>query len=415
VKTYGGDGFAGFGSPDYDPTMTAGGSGQGGLGGGEGGVADVNSDTFGSGASQGGGGGGHALPGMPGLGNAGQNLYGSVHSFLAALRGDGGGTYPAGSQAHRMLTPSAGSGGGAAGDSRNNGGTYDSVGGSGGAGGGFLDITASGSIFVRGTIDAAGGPGGNGYYDASFTASGGGGGGAGGGVRLLTPFDINVSGGVITTAGGAGGVAASPTNAPNHGGAGGSGRIVMEDGDSVITGLGAATLVPNEGDTGFYRGVFDAGRFKGGGLEPAAVTAVFLAGSISPKYVNPVQSYGTSEDFVAGVPVQSSRGVGNTSILIEARGYPLRSDGTVDMTAGTGWYSVGYFRDSGVEERPTWIGAASPGDVTLPSGNVGAGITNLDFHAYLQVRVTFFLPTGIGPFDPGPYLDRWNLHFTYDQ
>jgi hypothetical protein len=40
----------------------------------------------------------------------------------------------------------------------------------------------------------------------------------------------------------------------------------MEDGDSTVTGLTTATLAPNEGQPGFYRGIFDAGRFKGGGL-----------------------------------------------------------------------------------------------------------------------------------------------------
>ena len=45
---------------------------------------------------------------------------------------------------------------------------------------------------------------------------------------------------------------------------------------------------------GFYRGVFDATRFQGGGLTPEALTEVLFVGPLNPSYVNPVQG-----DFVA--------------------------------------------------------------------------------------------------------------------
>ena len=408
----GGNGFSGFGSPDYDPTEAQAGPGYGGVGAGKGGTPDANSDTFGSGASQGGGGGGHAKAGVDGVANPGQNLYGSAHTFIGAIKGKGGVVYPSTPTAEKMRTPSAGSGGGAAGDSRNNGGTYDAYGGSGGAGGGFVDLTSSGDVFIFGTIDAAGSSGGSGYYDQSFTASGGGGGGSGGGIRVLSPLDINVTNAVLTTAGGAGGTASSPTNGPNHGGAGGNGRVVLEDGDSVISGLGTASITPAEGNPGFYRGMFDASRFVGGGLSPSAVTQVFLAGPFDPEFTVPVAG-----DFIAGVPGVGSRGAGLTSILVEVRGYPLKPDGTPDLGVPSPWYTVGYFTDSGVVANPTWHPGAQPpvADVTPPAGNAGVGIASINHLPMIQVRATFYLPSSIGPFDGGPYIDRWVIRYTFDQ
>ena len=320
-----------------------------------------------------------------------------------------------------MYKPSAGSGGGGGGgyNVANNGYTYyDGGGGGGGSGGGFVDITAGGSIYIYGELNASGGRGGNaaaagyGYYGGG----GGGGGGSGGGIRLLTPNDIDINGGMITAAGGNGGngvIGTGVSGTPNTGGAGGLGRIVMEDSDSVISGYPTATVVPSEGQDGFYRGTFEASRFQGGGLNATAVTGVMFLGPISPPfYATPVLS-----DFVIGIPATANRGIGQTSMLVEAQGYPLRADGTPDLNAGSGWYTVGYFAP-GVA-GPAWsAGVQPPPDADFqvpPTDNVGVGIQNLNGLGYLQLRINFYMPDTITATEPGPYMDRWAVRFSCDQ
>jgi hypothetical protein len=340
----------------------------------------------------------------------------------------------------KMYTPEAGSGGGAAGELRPWVNQYGHItGGSGGAGGGFIDITARGDIQVFGTIDAAGGMGGNGAAASPLAfepGSGGGGGGSGGGIRLLTPGSIFFGPTtIVTVAGGTGGTGsqgnvAGGTFPPvaNNGGRGGVGRLVLEDGDSIIVGIGSGQVTPLEGNPGFYRNKFDVARFQGGGLQPIAITEVIDVGPFSPNFLTPDQNYGLPPvaapgtprlDFVAGIPGVASRGVGKTGIFIEAKGFLSNPDGTVNLGSDTGWKSVGYFTDSGSELFPDWHPNAtppSPGDVTfLPPGNTGTGITSLNGRQYVMLRITFFLPQSIGPFDPGPYVDSWNLYFSYDQ
>jgi hypothetical protein len=332
-----------------------------------------------------------------------------------------------------MLTPSAGSGGGAGGylNAYYNYAPYSdyyyysSSPGAGGAGGGFVDLTSGGNINIFGTIDAAGSRGGNGaaYY---YVASAGGGGGSGGGIRCLTPNEINLTGGSLITAGGQGGSCGVPTayftGPSNHGGAGAPGRIVLEDADSLIQGLGTATVSPSEGAPGFYRGIFDAARFKGGGLTPQALTEVLFMGPTNPEYDPPVAAdfpatpTGAAAGPGAAIPAGASRGLGKTGILIEARGYTIQPNGDPDPASQTAFYTVGYFADSGQEAAPTWVQSAFPGDIgPRPADNAGDGITNLDGRSFLQVRITFFLPTTVGPFDPGPYVNVWNLRFSSDQ
>ncbi len=271
---------------------------------------------------------------------------------------------------------------------------------------------------INGTIDAAGSRGGNGGNE-SFHGGGGGGGGAGGGVRLLTPNAIALSGtGLITTAGGVGGTGnrgSSNTTGPiNNGGNGGSGRIVMEDGDSVISGLGGASVTPSEGQPGFFRGTFDAGRFKGGGLNPQGTTQIFAVGPFDPDFQVPVVT-----DFLAGVPVVSSRGIGNTAILVEIQGYQMQPDGTPDLGSATGWYTVCRFVDSGVEQSPTLLFTNPPNSVadpvSAPPGNVGVGIDNVDGAEFIQLRFSFWMPKTVGPFDAGPFVDDWTIRFMHNQ
>jgi hypothetical protein len=405
-QLYGQDGTAGYASPGQYLV--------GGTGGGEGNVNAISSTFSGNSSAPAGGGGGHTT-----LGTAGTGIVSGNTGLAGPLRGGGGDTYPSGSNANRMLMPSAGSGGGAGGYNMVSGGGtfggYDATGGAGGAGGGFVDVTSGGNISIFGTLDAAGSRGGSGAA-GFYTGSGGGGGGSGGGIRLLTPNDIDVTGGTITAAGGQGGGGAIPSGGagtPNTGGNGGLGRIVMEDADSVITGLGVAMVTPGEGAEGFFRGPFDAGRFQGGGLDPSALTELFVVGPFAPTFSDPVQT-----DFVAGIPAVASRGLNMSSILIEGQGYPIKPDGTPDLTSPTGWYTIGVLRDSGATTNPEWRSGelfGNPGDIAIPLGNVGAGITNLNGSAFLQLRISMLLPAGVGPFDPGPYLDSIRLPLAYDQ
>lgn len=409
VGDYGQDGSSAFGSADGRGLVGGEGAGQGGVG--------HNSTYPGpdAGNSQGGGGGGHG-----GVGGDGPNDLGTLHTLKDVGRGEGGDICPTtGGAADRLLTPSAGAGGGAGGNDQWSGSytTYGTGAGAGGAGGGFVDMTSSGNIYINGTIDASGSRGGNGgspYTGTNTSAGAGGGGGAGGGIRLLTPNEIILGGAaVVTAAGGLGGTSNTQAIAQNNGADGGNGRVVLEDGDSVIAGLGAASVSPTEGEDGFHRGVFDASRFKGGGLTPEARSGIFAVGPFNPTYLVPIPA-----DLIAGVPTGSSLGVGKTAMLIEAQGFEMKPDGTPDTSTGSGWYTVGHFVDSGVDSAPNWLttqpsGAQLPGGV--PADNVGVGITNLNGREFIQLRITIFLPTSIGPFDPGPWLDDWTINYTSDQ
>lgn len=400
---YATDGASAFGS-------TSGYGVLGGVGAGLGGASASTSTFTNGGNSNGGGGGGHAA-----AGTAGGSVARSTNPFKATARGTGGAAYPA-MGGDTMPTLTAGGGGGGSG--ANDMGTFGNgaTGAGGGGGGGAVDITSSADINIFGTVDASGGRGGSGAA-GFYNGSGGAGGGAGGGIRLLTPNRIDITGGVITAAGGPGGGGAQPTAGGatiNNGGQGGLGRVVMEDGDSIITGQGAVTtLIPGEGQTGFYRGVFNAARFQGGGLEPQIVSDVFFCSPANPSFIPAVAG-----DFLAELPSGASRGAGKTLMLIEARGYNLRTDGAYNSAAPTGWFTVGYFTDSGVGSAPNWVANANPpaSDIAvLPSGNSGAGFSNLNTREFVQLRITFYLPNGFGPFDPGPILDQWTIRYTYDQ
>jgi hypothetical protein len=337
-----------------------------------------------------------------------------------------------------MQVPEAGSGGGGGGDSPGMPFTTSAfahgTGGGGGAGGGFVDITSKSDIRILGTIDASGGRGGNGA--AGFeSGGGGGGGGSGGGVRLLTPGMIVVdSSTVINVGGGAAGSGAAGGNTSpgiaNAGGMGSNGRLVLETMDSLITKAtpGATpTFTPAEGSTGFSRFPFHGARFQGGGLQPILVTEVIDIGPYAPTFLVPDQNYvlppvsapGVPRlDFVVGIPSIASRGIGKAGIFIEAKGFLSNADGSVNTGSDSGWKSVGYFTDSGSELFPDWVAGAKPpvADVPiLPPGNTGDGIASLNGRQYVQLRFTFFLPSNFGPFDPGPYVDSWNLYFQYDQ
>lgn len=380
-----------------------------------------------------GGGGGHVDIGQDGTALPNDNSSNPVQ-----LDGtpDGVGGLAYGEVTGRMSTAETGSGGGAGGEIRpftSNVGRAS--GGSGGAGGGFVDITARGDIQVFGTIDASGGRGGAGAQGNYYTwepGSGGGGGGSGGGVRLLTPGQIfftstttvRVAGG----AGGAGGLSNNPPTPPvaNNGGMGSNGRLVIEDTDSIVN-TGTSTLVPAEGQPGFYRSVFDVSRFKGGGLVNVIETDLMDSGPFFPTYVPPDQDYAVPtpapapstprRDFFAGIPAGASRGIGKTGIFLEMKAFLANADGSVNTGSDSGWRSVGYFSDSGAETQPVWNGGVKPpaGDVTPLPGNVGDGIGALSGRQFYKLRFTFYLRNGMGPFDPGPYIDWWRFYVVYDQ
>ena len=81
--------------------------------------------------------------------------------------------------------------------------------------------------------------------------------------------------------------------------------------DRIVAAFEALEDLPGEGAAGFYRGVFDATRFQGGGLRPTLVTRVIDAGPFAPVFLSP-----TAADFVAGIPLVSSRGMGRTTINV---------------------------------------------------------------------------------------------------
>jgi hypothetical protein len=411
-----------------------------------------------------GGGGGHAQPTSwqtqsynnnpppPGTITNGGSAYGTDTSatFLDYPNdpdGHGGrGGQPYGNLSGKMPAPEAGSGGGGGGYGRywSSGPNYAATGGGGGAGGGFVDLTAAKDISIFGTIDAAGGAGGRGA-DGFYNASGGGGGGSGGGIRLLTPGNIAFSGStVITALGGAGGMGGTNTNATystnpsymnpvgllgNDGGRGGIGRLVLEDGTSTFVFPTGSNVHPGPTDLTpdsicYYGGPFDASRFLGGGLRPVAVTDIVDMGPAFPKYSKQV----LATDFIAGIPAVASRGGGLTSIYIEVQGYTANPDGTVNAASASGWKNVGYFTDSGSELSPDWHPNARPPPADIPASDLPQGSTTNYFwdvalapdsvlvgRPFLQFRFSFYLKANIGPFDPGPYIDRWTIQVNYNQ
>ncbi len=433
---YGQNGTAGLGSIDAYLTPGVGGSasptrqgqGRGSVGQFVGNANLGQANRMAPGA----GGGGHATPG-----GTGTNLIGAgaLAPTLMDAFVDGVGGTTTGDPTGRMRTAETGSGGGGGGPavwaSQNVAGT----GGSGGAGGGFVDLTSSSNITILGTVDAAGSRGGplsatiiSGPAFAFYGGGGGGGGGSGGGIRILSPKHVTLGPTtVLTTAGGLGGSTPflAGFNVANPGGAGGLGRIAIEDSDSVIAGIGSATLIPGEGaPAGFYRGPFDATRFQGGGLQPVVISSLIDTGPVSPQFIAPDQTYagtpvaapGTPRvDFAAGIPLIASRGVGKTGILLEVQGFAALPDGTAS-SVGTGWRAIGYFKDSGAETFPTWtLGLPPPADVPAPSDSAGIGFGALNGRQFVQFRITFYLKSGMGPFDAGPYLDRWDFYYSYDQ
>lgn len=416
ASDYAGDGSVGFGSDDYDTPAEI-----GGLGAGRGGVdatylrSPLTANQLGN--SGGGGGGGHANRGA-----GGQTTPGNVNPLAAAPDSGGGSLYVPGEAGDRMRFPSAGAGAGGSGSNyaTDQGSTSYTAGGSGGGGGGgFVDLTCGGTIRIHGTIDVSGGAGALGAVDTfGYGASGGGGGGSGGGIRILTPADIDLTGGALLAGGGSGGAGitqtgngwATPSGPQNAGGDGSNGRIVLEDGDSVITGIATATVIPGEGQDGFYRNTFDAARFEGGARSSRAVTGLVLLGPLaSAEFVTPVV-----EDFDAGAPTAGSPPAGETAILVEAQGHPLLPDGTAG-TPATGWITIGYCRSTGTPSALVWVSGSYPPDVGPPTDTAGVGIHQLDGSGYVQVRLTFYVSAAAMPADPGPFLERWRLRFRHDQ
>ncbi len=415
LGNYGQSGSSGYGSDDTLPNM-----GQNvldGPGAGQGNVR-VTYSSSGNRPTTGtsGGGGGHAEVGTSGTSGT------DLGTLAGAADGAGGSSY--GDTNATLRTPIAGAGGGGGGSvdyTSTSYQWYDTTGGSGGAGGGFVDITTqNGDINIAGTIDAAGGRGGSGAamtrYIPNWQGSGAGGGGSGGGIRLLTPNNIVLIAATVTAAGGAGGAGATGAGGTaNNGGAGSNGRIVMEA-DS-ITGIAGSTVSPTLGDAGFYSGPFDGSRFVGGGTTPGATSGLIQVGPMKPTYLEPVAA-----DFTVGVPAGASNGPGKTCMLLEVRGYEMKPDGTADKPAiEPMWTTVGYFTDSGNPTSPNWIPLANPplADIggAMPADNDGliGGMASLFEMEFVQFRLTCYLPSSMGPFDPGPYMDRWNIRFTSDQ
>lgn len=428
--SYGEDGWEGYGSPAYEnePGGLHGG-GQGNAAAWHGAAPSPNGPYGATSCGGGGGGGGHAEKGKTG----GAAVESTGNGILSApARGEGGEPYETSNE--DLQTPSAGSGGGAGGyqafpsyvSTSAYAGTM-ATGGGGGGGGGFVDITSSFDIKVFGTIDARGGVGGTGgnSYFCDTGSAGGGGGGAGGGVRLLTSANIEIGGGTITTAGGGGGLGGSGPTCPqgstaagarNDGGAGSPGRIVLEDEDGVIGGQGTATLIPSEGNDGFYRAPFDPDRFLSGGRTTTAVSDVFVVGAFNPEFIDPVQTYATSNtDFIVGIPIEVAAAVGTPQLLVEMQGFQILPDGTADLGSGTGWRSVGYFAATVNPVQPQWVLGQIPPGYRPADNTESAGIANLNGCEYIQFRLTFIMGPLSSISDAGPYLDQWIIRYRHDQ
>jgi hypothetical protein len=84
----------------------------------------------------------------------------------------------------------------------------------GGAGGGAVQLTARGTLRLRGRIHAGGGGGGGGAPDDRFTNWGAGGGGGGGGGILLEATTLRIEPGAFILASGGGGGAGANAGAP---------------------------------------------------------------------------------------------------------------------------------------------------------------------------------------------------------
>jgi len=242
----GGDGTAAIGAAASGTTGGAGGAALPGAGGGGGGMANTEvaggdgggggtgdpSGVGGSGAAtdgalggQGGGGGG-ASGTTPGGGGGGAFATAGARGPDVPDAGYGGNV-----TGNAQLVPLAGGSGGAGGGPDTDDASAVNRGGGGGGGGGAVQIYATGSLTVSGTITAVGGNGGNGTTSGS-NGSGGGGGGSGGAI-LLQSSNVTATG-TLTTAGGTAGTSGSTNGA---GGAGGTGRI-------RIDGLNSGSTVP---------------------------------------------------------------------------------------------------------------------------------------------------------------------------
>ncbi|MGH7360637.1 MAG: hypothetical protein ACREJI_03380, partial [Candidatus Methylomirabilales bacterium] len=202
-------------------TQAAGGDGGGGGTGDPFGTGGSGASTDGASGGKGGGGGG-ASDATPGGGAGGGFAVAGARGSTDVDAGYGGDVH-----GNAQLVPLAGGsgGGGGAPDVDI---TSAHRGGGGAGGGGAIQIVATGSVTVSGTITAAGGNGGNGY--TSGGSSGGGGGGSGGAI-LLQSGTVTATG-TLTTAGGTGGTGAA-------GGAGGSGRIRI---DGLASGTTISTI-----------------------------------------------------------------------------------------------------------------------------------------------------------------------------
>ena len=308
-------------------------------------------------------------------------------------------------------------------------------GGGGGAGGGFVDITSSptSASSARSTPRAAAAAT---APRASTSGGGGGGGGSGGGIRLLTPGMIVFDSTTVITAGGGAAGAGRPGGSAsagiaNAGGMGADGPPRPRD-----DGLADHRRRPARPRPHARRGQ--------PGLLPLPVPRRALPGRRPPapgghrgprhrtllarRSSCPDQNYALPPvaapliprlDFVAGIPSIASRGIGKTGIFIEAKGFAANADGSVNTRQRHGLEVRRLLHRLGLRALPQ-LGRRARSRrprrrPTLPPGNTGDGIASLNGRQYIQLRITFFLPDSFGPFDPGPYIDSWNLYFQYDQ
>ena len=279
-----------------------------GAGAGQMGARDSFTDNVNDFSYTDGGGGGASYGGVGGRGGTGTATSVVDGRVIAtAVGGIAGRAYPIGDDGLIAGVP-GGSGGGEPGRdglsasacnlAMLDGGT-GAIQGAGGGGGGSVQLSATVSMIIGGTINVGGGGGGGGCFNNNELASAGGGGGSGGAIFLDSKSITIQSGTILAANGGGGGGAADYANDPHYGGPGGDGPAS----DQQATGGGPGGAEASGGGLGGALGVAatqgddqtsqDRARCGGGGGGVGRIVVrthgkLSYSGSvvISPNFVN---------------------------------------------------------------------------------------------------------------------------------
>jgi len=156
----------------------------------------------------------------------------------------------------------------------------------GGGGGGALQISARGTITLRGSIDVGGGGGQRGHADGRTNYSAGGGGGSGGGVLIEAPSVVYEASARVQAIGGGGGAAGGADNSRGNPGDGVGGSDGQDGIDATDRAAAGTTTAPffaaNGGRSGGgsaaagENGVANTNRYSNGGGAGGGVGCVVV-------------------------------------------------------------------------------------------------------------------------------------------